>query len=371
MDAGELVRATKLRGGDGGGHEHLEGTDVAADQARGAPRLRLGDGDAVQRSKVGHAREDVRAVVRELRQRGELEGERLEVRTRVRERVELRHVVDGVIRRREESELGELREGREGAETVVGDVEALAAVVGGGDVVDDAEALVDGGDAAFLGVERGGLVAEELTEAHGAGETRADRGGGVAVAGGGDGGEVAARGDGGVDVASRGDQARRGSRDGTARVLAAGLRLGPAPNLGEGRRGVATTRPTAVPGGSLEPVGGLRATTGGGGAAGPARRRDVARLVATTRLARVILGRVDHLPGPRRVPARVSPHEPRAGRRRALALVERGVPAEDAHVHDVLRHGRRASPPPRGAQTNLNAQLTPTASNVVGTRVPV
>ena len=357
MDARELVRAPKLRGGDGGGHEHLEGTDVASHETRGAPRLRLGDGDAVQRAKVGKAREHVRAVVRKLRQRREFEGERLEVRARAGERVQLRHVVHRVVRRREESELGELREGREGAEPVVGDVQALAAVVGGGDVVDDAEALVDGGDAALLGVERRGMVAEESTEAHGTGEMRADRGGGVAVARGGDGREAAARGDGGVDVASRGDQAHRGSRDGAARVLAAGLRLGPAPNLREGRSGVATPRPTAVPRRSLEPVGGLRATTGGGVAAG-----GVARLVATTRRARVILGRVDHRTGPRRVPARVSPHEPRAGRRRALALVECGVSAEDAHVHDVLRHGRRASPPPRGAQTNLNAQLTPTAS---------
>ena len=91
---------------------------------------------------------------------------------------------------------------------------------------------------------------------------------------------------------------------------------------------------------------GLRATTRGGVAAG-----GVARLVATT-------ARSGH-PRTGRSPYRTTPGAQRACRLTNLApdaaarrLVECGVSAEDAHVHDVLRHGRRARPPRRmGAQT--------------------
>ena len=193
---------------------------------------------------------------------------------------------------------------------------------------------------ALLGVERRGWSRRSRLRRTGRARCARDRGGGVAVARGGDGREAAARGDG---ARRRGVPRRPGAPGVAGRGRArprGGAATGPAPNLREGGRGRdPETRPPSQR--ALEPVGGLRATTGGGVAA------EASRVSSRRRDALGSSSDESITAGPRRVPARVSPHEPRAGRRRALALVECGVSAEDAHVHDVLRHGRRASPPPR------------------------
>ena len=170
---------------------------------------------------------------------------------------------------------------------------------------------------------------------------RADRGGGVAVA------RVATGG-------SRGARRRRrrrggprrpgapGSRDGAARVLAAGLRLGPAPNLRGGGRGRGPG-PTAVPG----KCGACRGTPRDDGKRRRGRRRRASRRDARA-LGSPSDGSItvpDHAGSSARVASRPRAGPPRA-RARGVRRIRRGRSRPD-----VLRHGRRAKPPPRGAQT--------------------